>query len=102
MQDLVAGFIEEFGLDTGREIRYLDLVSEIGELGKELIKCSDYGKKDFEMTPEVAGELGDCLFSMLALCKELGVDAELALAGVMDKYRARFERRGSVGSDAEM
>lgn len=98
MQKLVEDFVEKYGLRTTAEIRYLDLVSEIGELGKELIKCRDYGKKDFEMTPQVAEEVGDCLFSLLALCAELGVDSDTALISALSKYRLRFEKKGSVES----
>ena len=99
MQRLVEDFVDEYGLRTTKEIRYMDLVSEIGELGKELIKCRDYGKKEFVMTPGVEEEMGDCLFSLFALCGELGVDGEKALIMALDKYRLRFCERGRVGSE---
>ena len=98
MQKLVKNFVNEYQLNTSCEIRYLDLVSEVGELGKELIKCQDYGKKEFEMTPQVVGELGDCLFSLFALCEELGVNGEEALLIALSKYKLRFEQKGSIGS----
>ena len=99
MQQLVKDFVSKYKLNTSCEIRYLDLISEIGELGKEIIKCQDYGKKEFVMTPQVTEELGDCLFSLFALCEELGVDGEKALMIALEKYRLRFDKKGSVGSE---
>jgi len=99
MQKSVKGFLNEFSLNTSPEIRYMDLVSEIGELGKEIIKASDYGKKDFDKTLQMTEEAGDCLFSLLALCEELGIDGEEALKGALDKYRARLKEKGSISSN---
>ena len=58
----------------------------------------DYGKRPYTPTPETAEELGDCLFSLLALCCELDVDAEGALSGALEKYGARLRRKGDAGS----
>lgn len=98
MQDRVRGFVEEHGLSCGVQSRYIDLVSEVGELGKEMLKGSDYGKKAFQPTEAAADEMGDCLFSLLALCCEMNIDAETALKGALDKYSRRFEKTGTAGS----
>jgi len=98
MQKLAADFISEFSLQTGPEIRYMDLVSEVGELGKEIIKGSNYGKESFIKTPELAEEIGDCLFSLLALATELEIDADVALGQALSKYRLRFAQKGHIGS----
>ncbi len=43
-QAVVAEFVRAHGLETDGWVRFLDLVSELGELSKELLKVSDYGK----------------------------------------------------------
>ena len=99
MQKLVKDFISKYDLHTNEQIRYIDLVSEIGELGKEIIKGVDYGKKEYKHTFDVSGELGDCLFSLIALCCEMNLDAQEVLQQAMSKYEIRFERKGSIGSE---
>jgi len=99
MQKLVEGFINKYQLQSDEATRYMDLVSEIGELGKEIIKSTDYGKKDFTTNKLIAGEVGDCIFSLLALCCELGIDAQEALGAALSKYELRFAQKGSIGSD---
>ncbi len=98
MQKTVSEFIEKYHLHTDAQTRYIDLASEIGELGKELIKATDYGKKTYESTTGVSDEMGDCLFSLLALCCELNVDAHDALDAALRKYEMRFFQNGHVGS----
>ena len=39
-----------------------------------------------------------CLFSLLALCCALNVDAQQALERVLEKYEARLRKKGSAGS----
>ena len=98
MQKKVREFVERRGLSCGETNRYLDLVSEVGELGKELLRGTDYGKQPFRIPPTLQGEMGDCLFSLLALCDELGIDAQTALDGALAKYERRFENTGDAGS----
>ena len=40
MQEIVENFIKKYNLSCGEKIRYIDLVSEIGELGKEISKAA--------------------------------------------------------------
>lgn len=98
MQKSVTDFLHRFDLSCDAKIRYMDLVSEVGELGKELIKGCDYGKMEHVNTINVQDELGDCLFSLLALCYELGIDAKSALAESLTKYEGRFAYKGGIGS----
>lgn len=98
MQKSVADFINKYQLHTTNSIRYIDLVTEIGELGKEIIKSSEYGKKNIEKTPQIADELGDCLFSLLALCHEMDIDAQSILQKSLSKYESRFAQKGDIGS----
>ena len=98
MQKSVEKFIKEYNLATTVEARFIDLVSEVGELGKEILKGNDYGKTPHKNSAKLSDEIGDCLFSLLALCCESGVDAEDALKGVLEKYRKRFASKGDIGS----
>lgn len=94
----VSEFNAEYDLETTPEYRMLDLESETGELAKELLKANEYGEREFETTPEFAEEFGDVYYSLLSLADECGIDPESALESSMEKYRKRFEKRGSVGS----
>ena len=101
MQVMVKEFVEKYGLQTDARSRFIDLVSEIGELGKEILTCTDYGKKKLETNKHISGEMGDCLFSLFALCDVLGISAEDALDMALRKYTERFESKGHVGSNIE-
>ena len=47
IQKFVAEFVEKAGVETSVEFRLLDLVSEMGELSKEVLKGTNYGKRVF-------------------------------------------------------
>ena len=98
MQKAVANFIAEYNLNTDVQTRYIDLVSEVGELGKEILTSTDYGENDFTPNPKMLDEVGDCLFSLFALCHAMGVDTQSALSNSITKYERRFADKGNVGS----
>jgi len=98
MQATVKEFVEKYKLQSDIKTRYIDLVSELGEFGKEILVSSKYGKEKLEVNAQMLDEIGDCLFSILALCCEMGIDADEALAKALRKYEMRFECRGDVGS----
>ncbi len=98
MQNDVKEFIQKYNLEGNYQIKFTDLVSEVGELGKELIKGSNYGSKEYKNTDDLELELGDCLFSLLALSEELGIDSNKALKSVLSKYKKRFDDKGNIGS----
>ena len=97
-QQSVAEFVKKHQLETSVEARLIDLLSEVGELGKEVLKGSDYGKGDFTQTPAWEEELADAFFSLVCLANSTGVDLEKALAGVLVKYEARLREKGDAGS----
>ena len=78
--------------------RVLDIISEMGELSKEVLKCTKYGTEDFALTDDFILEYGDVLYSMMSLANEVGIDADSALDRVLDKYRARIAKKGDMGS----
>ena len=98
LQRKVRGFCEKHGLTCPLEFRFLDLVSELGELAKEMIKSSDYGKGEFKFRREIKEELGDVTFSLIVLANQLNVDLEEALNSAMEKYERRIKERGSPSS----
>lgn len=98
MQNKVNDLIKKYNLNTDVSTRYIDLVSEIGELGKEIIKGSDYNTKDFEVTKDTKEEIGDCLFSLLALCSNLNLDYKQCLDIALNKYQKRFLEKQNISS----
>lgn len=95
-QRRVAEFVSSHGLEAAPAYRVLDLVSEVGEVAKEVNLSTGYGASgEVEIA---ADELGDALFALLALAEAVDVDAHEALEAAMAKYRARLEASGDAGS----
>ena len=99
MQNRVLSFMNRHNLTGDGAIRYIDLVSEVGELGKELLKAGSYGTLECRKNENMVEEMCDCLFSLLSLCFALDIDAETALNIALSKYQLRFEQKGAIGSD---
>lgn len=99
LQEMVAEMIKKYNLEISPQLRYIDLTSEIGELGKELLKGSNYGKKDFSITDNLESEIGDSLFSLTCIANSLNIDLSKALLDVIQKYNYRFSQKGSIGSE---
>ena len=73
-------------------------MSEIGELAKEALKGSDYGKTRFTQTEAWEEELADAFFSLVCIANSTGVDLEKALEKVLIKYKNRINNKGNAGS----
>ena len=102
LQDAVRAFVVRYNMKTSPEIRFIDLVSEVGELGKELLKGSGYGKTKFvalESLDVIKDEFGDVIFSLLCLADICGVSLEDSLTAAMAKYERRIAGRGTAGSE---
>lgn len=80
-------------------IRIHDIVSEVGELAKEVIKAQDYGQKTFAVTKDLFLEYGDVLYSLLSFGIENNIDIEDSLEQVINKYKARFANKKHIGSN---
>jgi NTP pyrophosphatase (non-canonical NTP hydrolase) len=66
------------------------LMEEVGELARELNHRHGHKpKRADEPDQDVALELGDILFVLVALANEQGVDLDDAFARVLEKYRVR-------------
>ena len=97
-QEMVSALASEYGLSDDLMARYVDLSAEIGELGKEILNCTDYGKHSPVISDALRDELGDCLFSLLFVANIAGVDMDEALSQSIAKYRARWAAKGDIGS----
>ena len=73
--------------------------SELGELGKEILKASLYGSRPFAVTDALRAEFSDLLFSLLAFAVENDINEEAALSIAISKYRNRIEAKGTAGSN---
>ncbi|MFB6145476.1 MAG: MazG nucleotide pyrophosphohydrolase domain-containing protein [Candidatus Nanohaloarchaea archaeon] len=98
MEEDVKEFNEKLDLEMDPELRVHDLISELGELSKEILKTKDYGDSEYEVNEDIEDEFGDVYYCILSLAAELGVDPEEALRSSLEKYRKRFEEKDSVGS----
>ena len=80
------------------ETRLLDIQSELGELAKEVLKATDYGKKSFVKTDDFEMEFGDVFYSLLSLADEAELDAEECLNKALAKYQERMNQKNNIGS----
>lgn len=70
------------------------LVEEVGELSRELNhRYGSKTKKPDEPEQDLALELADVLFVLLALANEQGIDLDDAFSRTLEKYRARDSER---------
>jgi len=96
LQHTVSEMVKRYNLTTAIEMRYIDLVSEVGELGKEILKGNSYGKTAFNATENIKHEMGDIFFSLICMANILEIDMEKALGGAMKKYEQRFLATGKI------
>ena len=101
LQNQVDRFIQHHGLQSTAECFALDMVSEMGEVAKEILRASNYGRGSSEFRSEVASELGDLLYSLIALANHLEVDLESQLHEALNKYRKRVTQGGTPDSANE-
>lgn len=93
----VAEFIEEHGMQAPPAYRLLDLVSELGEVAKDVAESTDYGESPQQR--EVASdEIGDTVFAVLALAEGLDIDAGDALEEALTKYERRIAETNTASS----
>lgn len=100
IQAKIVEFCRKFALDADIASRLLDLQSEVGELAKEALRQTEYGKKPFSPSYEWENELGDILFSLVCLANQSATDLSSALSNALEKYQNRWENKGSISSDS--
>ncbi len=99
MQDRVRIFCERNNVSISSTARFLDLVSETGELAKEVLNVTNYGEKEAVIKNEnMILEFGDVIFVLFALANSLDIDADDALKKALEKYENRLLRNNSLSS----
>ena len=99
IQKVIRDFNTKYNLGGSIETRLIDLSSEVGELGKEILEGTNYGEKEFSRTDNLESEFGDVLFSLVSAANCAGVDLGVALEKVLKKYEDRFDEKGHIGSE---
>jgi NTP pyrophosphatase (non-canonical NTP hydrolase) len=97
-QEKVVQFAQSHNLLHDPAIHALDLVSEVGEVTKEILLATHYGQRSPKFRAELAGEIGDALYSLLLLAESCSVKADDALEATLGKYIARLEIHASPGN----
>jgi len=96
-QRQVASFVAAHNMEAPPAYRLLDVVSELGEVAKDATESSSYGTEPGAIDVDT-DEIGDVLFSLLALADSLDVDAGEALDEALAKYESRLDETGDPGS----
>ncbi len=97
-QEKVRTLVNHYKLESETPIRLLDLSTELGEMTKEYLLLTNYGRQSFQANEHWKTELGDIYFSLLCLADATGVELESSLEKVLEKYRQRFGDSGQIGS----
>ncbi len=97
IQKKIKDFCKENNLKSPIEHRLLDTMSELGEVAKEVLKMSNYGRKSIEYREEFKDEIGDAFFSLITVANSFDIDLEEALEEVLEKYNKRA-KKGSIDS----
>jgi NTP pyrophosphatase (non-canonical NTP hydrolase) len=96
-QDQVASFVQRHEMEAPPVYRLLDVVSELGEVAKDVAESTDYGDSPADL--DIASdEVGDVLFSLLALAEAAEIDAGEALDEALSKYDERITDSGTASS----
>jgi len=94
-------FIAQHHLETQPAFCLLDIMSELGEVAKELLKATDYGRRPGNPDAErMRDEIGDLMFAVAYLSTLYDVDPEAAMWDSVRKFERRLER-GGAGSEFE-
>ena len=95
-QEIVKKFIKDNNLDLTIESRIIDLVSEIGELAKEVNLSSNYGKIAISKSEKINEELGDVYYSLLTEAEYFEEVISKILKITIEKYQRRL-KKGTPG-----
>ncbi|WP_420595822.1 MazG nucleotide pyrophosphohydrolase domain-containing protein [Deinococcus sp.] len=101
LENLGADLQHEFAghLAADVDMRLHMLVSEVGELAKEVVKARAYGTRPFAVTDGFKEELGDVLCDLALLAEAANVSLSECAELTVTKIRRRLAERGHVGSE---
>ncbi len=86
IQKKVKRITKKLNLANSPELCGLDFSSEAGEVSKEILELTNYGRRGHVYNPDLARELGDAFYSLIALANIYDVDLEEQLKGSLKKY----------------
>ena len=78
------------------ESRLLDIESKVGELSKWFLNNSKYGTAKLVRSQKLDECYGALLYSVLSLADELKIDAQSALDNILEEYKTRMQKNGSM------
>lgn len=93
LQQKIKKFVDDNNWDSSPESRVLDLVSEAGEVAKEILKITNYGKKPVAKNDNLTLELGDTFYSLIVIANKFDISLEDALDMVLKKYQKRLAKQ---------
>ena len=96
LQKKVQGFFQDNNLELSVEHRVVDLMSEVGELSKEILLSTSYGKSEFKSTDNLKNELGDVFYSLIVLANYFDIDMEEILDQTLVKYSKRMKEKSDL------
>jgi NTP pyrophosphatase (non-canonical NTP hydrolase) len=96
-QQEVASYVQQHDIEAPPAYRLLDVVSELGEVAKDAAESTDYGNTPADLNIS-SDEIGDVLFSLLALAEAAEIDAGEALDEALAKYDERITDSGTASS----
>ena len=92
IQNEVEEFCQKHNLVYPPEHRVLDLVSEVGEIAKEVLKMSEYETKPLQFREEIISKIGDVFYSLITVANYFNINLEEALEIVIKKYKQRINK----------
>lgn len=101
IQKKIKKFCQKHKINSSIESRLLDTMSELGEVSKEVLKMTNYGKEKIKYKKRIEKEIGDLFFSLITVANFFDIDLEKVLEEVLEKYKERFRKSGSIGSKKE-
>lgn len=101
-QARAARFAQKHNLTRPPGVYALDLLSELGEVAKEILLATEYGERPYPTPPpnasQLSGELGDALYSLCLLAESAGINLEEAFTSALQKYERRWQTKKHLGS----
>ncbi len=94
LQEKVEEFCENYSIDHPMEHRLIDVMSELGEVSKEILENTEYGSTSLTYSNELKEELGDLPYSLITLANALKIDLESAVNTALEKYESRSSKGG--------
>ena len=91
-------FAQNHNLQHTPSVYALDLMSELGEVAKEILLATDYGQTTPQFDNKLADELGDALYSLCLLASAADIDLDAAFDATLLKYQQRWQTKDHIGS----